>query len=294
MAYASQSGRARTSAKNPRAFAVCQRCGIWYNRDRLTFQFDWRGTALQNLFILVCAHCKDVPQEQNRAIVLPADPVPIFYPSVEDFDGDETDYRAVYPPKFDFITGLQIPDSMPLRSTDDCNNRVTTPFGVDNPHGEYSGEVQNAIMPLKGTIKFGTALPIASIVCDGGNTIRVTCSSVHNLQLLADATGLPPQISVDDLTNPSATGFYTATIVTATMFTYQTYGPVGPPGSLLTMNTRIETVSIGLPRGFTEIPKIFGPGTLTSSPNNFNILLEDGQFFLLLEDGTFFELEIGP
>jgi hypothetical protein len=236
----------------------------------------------------------DIPQEQLRAITVPADPVPIFFPSVEDFDGDETDYRATVPAQFDFVTGIQLPDTQALRTTEDCGNRVTTPFGVPNKHGEYSGEVQNAVMPLKGTIAFSVPLPVLSIVSDGANTVTVTCSKVHNLQLNADATGLPPQISVDDLTNRSATGFYTATILTATAFTYNTYGPIIPAGSLLTPNTRLVTVSLGLPRGFDEIPKIFGPGFLIPTPNNFNILLENGTFFLLLEDGTFFELEIGP
>ena len=102
------------------------RCGIWYNRVDLKFQFDWRGTALQNLYILVCSECYDEPQEQLRAIVLPADPVPIFYPSVEDFAGDETNYRAVsYQTVIDPITGIPRP-STTLRVTEDCQNRTMT------------------------------------------------------------------------------------------------------------------------------------------------------------------------
>lgn len=83
MAYASQAGRARASMRNPRAFAVCDRCGIWYNHYRLTWQFDWAGQALVNKRILVCPTCLDKPQEQLRAIVLPADPVPIVQPRPE-------------------------------------------------------------------------------------------------------------------------------------------------------------------------------------------------------------------
>jgi hypothetical protein len=293
MSYASQSGRARTSSRNPRAFAVCQRCGIWYNRDSLNFQTDWRGTALQNLYILVCQKCLDVPQEQLRAIAIPADPVPIFYPSVEDFSNAEEDFRATWPPQFDPITALQLPNSQALRTTEDCQNRVTQPFGTHNGHGEYSGEVQNAVMPLKGTIKFGVPLPILSVTSNGSPTVTVTCSGVHNLQLNVNATGVPAQISVEGLSIKAATGFYSANIVTATQFTYQTYGPIAE-GSLLTSASRIVTVSIGLPLGFTGIPKIYGPGTLNPAPNNFNILLENGTYFLLLENGDFFELEDGP
>ena len=53
MGYASKSGRARTSPSNPQAFAVCDRCGIWYNHVDLKYQFEWRGATLQNIQILV-------------------------------------------------------------------------------------------------------------------------------------------------------------------------------------------------------------------------------------------------
>lgn len=89
MSYASQAGRARTNASNPRAFAVCDRCGIWYNHDALRFQFDWAGTTMINKQLLVCARCLDKPQQQLRTIIIPADPVPIRNPRVETFDENE-------------------------------------------------------------------------------------------------------------------------------------------------------------------------------------------------------------
>ena len=89
MAYASRSGRARTSAKNPQAFAVCDRCGMWYNRVALSFQREWRGTALQSLWILVCDRCLDVPSQFLRSIYIPPDPVPIRDPRPEFFFADE-------------------------------------------------------------------------------------------------------------------------------------------------------------------------------------------------------------
>jgi len=91
MAYASKAGRAIANARNPRAQAVCDRCGMWYQRQNLVFQRDWRGTNLQNLYILVCTRtCLDVPQSQLRSIVIPPDPVPIYQPRVENFRDDET------------------------------------------------------------------------------------------------------------------------------------------------------------------------------------------------------------
>ena len=95
MGYASRSGRAQTSSRNPRAFAVCDRCGIWYNHDQLSWQMDWAGASLINKRILVCSPCNDVPQQQLRAIKIPADPVPITNPRVESYARDEIDQRQV-------------------------------------------------------------------------------------------------------------------------------------------------------------------------------------------------------
>ena len=82
MGYASRSGRARTDARNPRAFAICDRCALWYNHYQLSWQYDWAGASLINKRILVCNTCYDTPQEQLRAIIVPADPVPIVNPRV--------------------------------------------------------------------------------------------------------------------------------------------------------------------------------------------------------------------
>src|SRR5580693_3923349 len=68
MPYASIAGRARANPSSPRAFAVCDRCGIWYNHVDLQWQFDWRGASLMNLRLLVCRPCYDDPQQQLRAI----------------------------------------------------------------------------------------------------------------------------------------------------------------------------------------------------------------------------------
>lgn len=90
MGYASKSGRAHTSATRPVAFKVCDRCGMWYNGPDLVWQFDWAGTSLINKRILVCKRtCLDRPQNQLRAIILPADPVPTANPRTEPFAEDE-------------------------------------------------------------------------------------------------------------------------------------------------------------------------------------------------------------
>ena len=94
MAYASKAGRARTDPRNPQAHAICDRCGFRYNHVNLRWQFDWRGASLMNIRLLVCDTCYDNPQEQLRAIVVPADPIPINQPRIQDYETSESNTRA--------------------------------------------------------------------------------------------------------------------------------------------------------------------------------------------------------
>lgn len=86
------SGRATANPGNPRAFAVCDRCGIWFNHFKLTAQKEWSGTRLVNLNLLVCTQCLDVPQAQLKARILPPDPMPILNARVENFNTAENTF----------------------------------------------------------------------------------------------------------------------------------------------------------------------------------------------------------
>lgn len=129
MGYASRSGRARTSPSNPRAFGVCDRCGMWYNRDTLAWQMDWRGATLQNTRVLVCGRCNDDQQQQLRAIVIPADPVPIMNPRVETYVSDETNWRYTSGQNMvDPTTNIPVPGG-DVRATQNDKTRVTQQTG---------------------------------------------------------------------------------------------------------------------------------------------------------------------
>ena len=143
MGYASQSGRARTNAKSPRAFAVCDRCGMWWNRDRLSWQFDWAGAKLINKRLLVCRTCYDEPQQQLRAIIIPADPVPIQNSRTEDFATAESNTRVTSGQNYvDPVTGITVWGGN-TRTTQANNPRVTqntgeAPGGVSQQPGTSS------------------------------------------------------------------------------------------------------------------------------------------------------------
>lgn len=241
MAYASRSGRARTSASNPQAHAICDRCGFRYNHVDLQWQYDWRGAQMQNIKILVCDSCYDTPQEQLRSIVVPADPTPIINARIQDFQVAESNYSTItQAPVIDPNTGIPIPGTTTLVTQD--GSQLTT-----QPYGPPVGLTQPAVMPLEGTKHYAVKLPVLSVSANGTTVITVTCSAVHNLTT-------NDQISVEGVSNTGACGFYSVTVTSATAFTYAVAKPL-PAGALLTPTTRIITASVGLPYGYTQIPQ---------------------------------------
>lgn len=241
MGYSSRSGRARTSPSSPQAFGVCDRCGIWTNFVNLHWQFDWRGAALQNLRILVCRSCTDQFQPQLRSIVVPADPTPIINARVENFLADESNYRAVSIGNLtDPVTGLPVQSDVLLlsQSGENMSTQATGfPLGYD----------ANAQPPLYGTVHYGELLPVLSVFSNGSTIVTVTCSSVHGLVN-------NDQVAVEGLAENTADGFYSVTVTSATAFTFTTNGE-NIYGPLLLANSRITTITIGIPLGFTQIPQ---------------------------------------
>jgi hypothetical protein len=241
MAYASKAGRARISSKSPQALAICDRCGFTYNHVDLAWQFDWGGASLINKRILVCRPCNDLPQNQLRAIVLPADPVPIMNPRTENFAEAETTGISISAPTvYDPITGIPIPQTTGIVTQD--GNTVTTQV-IGNP----TGLTQNAIMPLFQGASYGVTLnPLSVSSQSGTSTITVTFSSAHGLSTNA-------QIAVQGLSNNAADGIYSITVTNPMIFTYQVNSAI-PVSSLLQGTTLMVTALVGLPYDYTQIP----------------------------------------
>jgi len=128
MAYASRLGRARISAKNPQAAAVCDRCGGVLNHVDLSWQFDWAGAGLINKRLLVCGPCMDTPQQQLRSIVLPADPMPVMNARPQNYVDAATDIRTTQGNTVNFKTGIPVPGG-DVRITQTDEQRVTQQTG---------------------------------------------------------------------------------------------------------------------------------------------------------------------
>ncbi len=126
MAYASIAGRARTSAKNPQAHAICDRCGFRYNHVELEFQYDWAGATVQNKRLLVCDRCHDEMQSQLRSLTLPGDPPPIINPRPQVYDTATNDYRITETAEgVSVVTGLAVPGNEDTRVTQAEETRIT-------------------------------------------------------------------------------------------------------------------------------------------------------------------------
>ena len=240
MGYASRSGRATTSATNPRAFAVCDRCAMWYNHDQLKWQYDWAGASLINKRLLVCNPCYDTPQQQLRSIIIPADPVPIVNPRVEPYAWDEIDRRQVS--GYDTTspsTGIPV-QAGPTRATT-IDNTVQDGIRVTQQTGEAPGGKNQ----LPGTDPNAvTYRNVVAVTNNGIGFIRVTVSVTSGFK-----TGQRVIIQeVGGVTN--ANGRWTITVINQTQFDLQGSSFVGTySGGGYVINDP------SLPYGFDQIPR---------------------------------------
>lgn len=85
-------GRARVNPSRSEAQGVCDRCNFNFSLRDLKWQFQWAGLRLQNIRLLVCDRCLDIPQIQLRTIIIPPDPVPILNPRPELYSREEPSY----------------------------------------------------------------------------------------------------------------------------------------------------------------------------------------------------------
>lgn len=153
-------GRARVSARNPRAFAICDRCGFLYNHVNLQWQYDWAGASLINRRILVCDPCLDTPQQQLRAIVVPADPVPILNPRVQDYVTAETNYRYTQGNTVDPTTGIPVIGG-DIRQTDPTALPVILPGFILLEDDTYFLMQEGSVYNITLEADSGTSLPPA-------------------------------------------------------------------------------------------------------------------------------------
>lgn len=228
-------GRAKVSSRNPEAFAICDNCGFLYNHSELRWQFDWAGNKLINKRQLVCRRCNDIPQTQLRAIVLPADPMPIMNPRVNNWQAAETNYRTTSGQNtIDPETGIPIPGDT-MRITENDEYRVTQQTGAPNgSRNQLPGTDPNAV----------TYRTISNAVNNGSGLISLTVNTTNGMITGQDVT------VGNVLGTTEANGNWTITVVnlTTVVLNNSTFTNAYLGGGYIVNNP-------ALPYGFDEIPK---------------------------------------
>lgn len=228
-------GRAKVSTRNPEAFAICDNCGFLYNHSELRWQFQWAGNKLVNMRQLVCRRCNDIPQTQLRAIVLPADPMPVMNPRPQNYQLAETDYRATSGQNtVDPRTGIPILGTT-MRITENDDYRVTQQTGEPSlGDNALPGTDPNAV----------TYRTISNAANNGSGRIRLTVNITSGM-----ITG--QQVTVGNvLGTTEANGNWTITVVDLTTVDLDnsTFTNAYTSGGYIVNNP-------ALPYGSTEIPR---------------------------------------
>lgn len=74
-------------------WSACDRCGFLASMNRMAFQYDYLGGSVpQNLGLLVCETCTDALNFQQKLLILPPDPAPIFNTRPETYAVNETNW----------------------------------------------------------------------------------------------------------------------------------------------------------------------------------------------------------
>lgn len=228
-------GRAKVNSRSPEAFGICDNCSFLYNLSELRWQFQWAGNKLVNMRQLVCRRCNDIPQTQLRAIVLPADPMPVMNPRPQNYQLAETDYRTTSGQNtVDPETGIPILGNT-MRITENDDYRVTQETGAPNGSlNELPGTDPNAV----------TYRIISNAANNGAGLIRLTVNTTSGM-----ITG--QSVTVGEVTGTTeANGNWTITVVnlTTVVLNNSTFTNAYLGGGYIVNNP-------ALPYGFDEIPK---------------------------------------
>jgi hypothetical protein len=218
---------------------VCDRCALWYNHQNLKWQYDWAGASLINKRILVCDTCYDTPQNQLRAIVLPADPVPIINPRTEPYLWDSTDYRQV--------SGYNTVDPETGLPVQQGNIRVTSDDDLptnDKRVVQQTGAASGSNNQLPGTDPNAPNFRFVTNAVDSGNgEIRLT---VGNTNGFITGQGVIAN-SISGVTVANGNWYITVVNQTQIDLNGSTFS-----GSYTSGGYVINDPSV--PRGFNEIP----------------------------------------
>lgn len=145
-----------TNWRQPRAYALCDRCKHLTYRDELREQMEYRGgTSPVPTGLLVCPECYDTPNAQFAPPLLKPDPVPVYMPRPDDTGGNPFLIAWDGSP---FITNVGIASivtgTVDQLATTDGNDLVTTggdQLIMTGPHQAVPGDIVFSIIAADGS-----------------------------------------------------------------------------------------------------------------------------------------------
>lgn len=173
-------------------WSACDYCGFSFNLSKLQFQYDFMGGSTpQNLGFLVCSKCLDGLQYQNKLLVLPPDPAPIFNTRPENYTVDETNWLTTEDEDIlttedgvDLITTIPNPADNPGTANVVCS--ISAPSAsvavmyLDVFDGDPSGSGISVLADITGSAtrtNIASSLSIAAGIAQNADTITIASSS---------------------------------------------------------------------------------------------------------------------
>lgn len=257
----------------------------------MAFQFDFLGgTVPQNTRFLKCPKCMNALRWQNKLIIIPPDPPPLYNTRPENYTIDETQYLITQDGKtLDTQGGLDLTPNVPnpnevgytasMLSAVDATN-PPHPINLANLYLDIFTTIPNPATSVLATITGSATRPnIASQV-----TEQLTPASV---QFLTNTDTITISASAVGSTNFSYVGIYDA----ATNGNLLGYGQAsyrGPPGAIIGQHIGGFTTTVGMAVVF----KSFDLVILESAIPNGAMVTESGALVMVTENGII--MVVGP
>lgn len=242
-------GRSTIDGSDPRAQGRCDRCGFWYNLRDLKWQMQWSGTQVINTGLLVCPdRCLDDLQPQQKAIILPPDPLPVLNARPEPFGYDETDWLTTEDGFIittqsgtSIITQEPNPESPAAQANLYASFSVESTVDVDTLYLDlFYGPAAAGNSILEAITGSATRIPISSSILmtanGGANSYLITVVASALAQSNVTSAGLFDAATGGSLLATSATGSSEPLIVVSAAVQFQ-------PGSLVLDITYPEMVT---------------------------------------------------
>lgn len=221
------------------AWSACDRCGFQWNQRNLQWQYNFQGGSTpQNLRFLHCPLCIDPLGYQQKLIVVPADPSPLFNTRPEPYVVDETNWMTTQSGDIiDTQSGLNFVTSIP----DPNQNADTAILSVVMRYP--SGSVASAYLdifngsPASGGVSVLSAITGSSVRSNVGPALSITAQNVaENTDVLTVSS------SAVSITNAGFAALYSA----ASGGSLLAYGPMSVSAPSIVKGAVVQFNALGL------------------------------------------------